>query len=415
MKAIVAGAGIGGLTAALFLHRAGVACEVFERAPAIRELGVGINLLPHALATLAEIGVADAVEAEGIAPERLAYRTRDGRTVWEEPRGRAAGLPFPQVSVHRGRLQGVLHEAVVDRMPEGTVHLDRALESFREAPGGIEAVFAAADGARETAQGDVLIGADGIHSTLRRALFPDEGPPRWSGRMMWRGTAPWPAFGEGRSFVIAGGNDTRLVLFPIRDLGNGAMLTNWVMAVRVAEDGAPLPVREDWQGRGPRGRCLEALEGFSIPELDVHALIGATEEVWEFPMCDREPLPRWSHGRATLLGDAAHPMYPFGGNGSAQAMLDAKALAPCLASGDDAARALAAYDEARREAVYRIVASNRTGGPERVIDAVEERAAEPGADVERLVPMAERERIVRSYTQLAGFTKEQLAAAGGRG
>ena len=413
MKAIVAGAGIGGLTAALFLHKAGVDCEVWERAPAIRELGVGINLLPHALATLAEIGVADAVEAEGIAPERLTYRTRDGRTVWEEPRGRAAGLPFPQVSVHRGRLQGVLHRAVLDRLPEGTVHLDRALESVRETQGGVEVTFAAADGARETARGDVLIGADGIHSTLRRTLFPEEGAPRWSGRMMWRGTTPWPAFEGGRSFVIAGGNDARLVLFPIGDLGGGAMQTNWVLVVRVAEDGAPLPVREDWQGRGPRGRCVEAVEGFHVPELDVHALIGATEEVWEFPMCDREPLARWSHGRVTLLGDAAHPMYPFGGNGSAQAMVDARALAACLSGATDAEAALAAYDEARREAVYRIVASNRAGGPERVIDAVEA-AGDDGAEVERLVPMAERERIVRSYTQLAGFTKEQLAVVGTR-
>ena len=415
MKAIVAGAGIGGLTAALFLHRAGVACEVYERAPAIRELGVGINLLPHALATLAEIGVAGAVEAEGIAPERLTYRTRDGRTVWEEPRGRAAGLPFPQVSVHRGRLQAVLHRAVLERMPEGTVHLDRAIESVRQTPDGAEAVFRAADGTEEVARGDVVVGADGIHSALRRTLFPEEGPPRWSGRVMWRGTTPWPAFGEGRAFVIAGGNDTRLVLFPIWDRGGGTMQTNWVMAVRVAQDGAPLPGREDWQGRGARGRCLAALEGFRVPELDVHALIGATEEVWEFPMCDREPLPRWSHGRVTLLGDAAHPMYPFGGNGSAQAMVDGRALARALSSGAAPEAALAAYDEARRDEVYRIVASNREGGPERIIDAVEARAADPGADAERLVPMAERERIVRSYTRLAGFTKEQLAAAGARG
>ena len=418
MKAIIAGAGIGGLTAALFLHQRGVACEVFERAGAIRELGVGINLLPHAVATLAEIGVAADVEAEGIAPEHLYYRTRHGQTVWDEPRGRAAGLDHPQVSVHRGKLQGVLYRAVRERVGEGAVHLDRAFESYRETGDGVEVTFVAADGRRETATGDVLIGADGIHSTLRRTLFPDEGAARWSGRMMWRGTAHWPTFGEGRTFVVAGANDVRLVLFPIEDLGEGTMLTKWVMAVRTHEDGAALPSREDWQGRGeesagptPRERALEAVSDFTVPELDIAALIGATEDVWEFPMCDREPLPAWSHGRVTLLGDAAHPMYPFGGNGSAQAMLDAKELAACLDGADDAVAALAAYEAGRREKVYEIVTANRAGGPERVIDAVEERIDGVVPDIDAVLPREEREAIVRGYTKLAGFTKEQLNAA----
>ena len=410
MKVIVVGAGIGGLTAALFLHRAGIACEVHERASEVRELGVGINLLPHALATLAEIGVADEVEARGIAPERLVYRTRWGQTVWDEPRGRAAGLP-PQVSVHRGRLLGVLHRAALERLPEGAICTDSAYESHRETADGVEVAFRSADGTRHVAKADVLVGADGLHSALRRALHPGEGAPRWSGRVMWRGLVPWPAFDGGRSFVIAGGNDARLVLFPLYETAPGEMATNWVLAVRVAEDGASLPLREDWQARSEAARegALAAVRGIAVPELDVTALVEATESVWEFPMCDREALASWTAGRTTLLGDAAHPMYPFGGNGSAQAMIDGRALACALASAGPEA-GLAAYDAARRESVYRLVESNRAGGPERVIDMVEARADGPDSNVDILVPRAEREAVLRSYSQLAGFARDQLAA-----
>ena len=413
MRAIVAGAGIGGLTAALFLHRAGVEVELHERAPAIRELGVGINLLPHALATLAEVGVAEEVEAQGIAPERLVYRTRWGQAVWEEPRGRAAGLPFPQVSIHRGRLLGVLHRAAAARLPEGSIQVGSAYEAHRETAEGVEVTFRAADGGRRTAEADVLVGADGIHSALRRTLHPDEGGPRWSGRVMWRGVARRPAFDGGRSFVIAGGNDARLVLFPLYETAPGEMLTNWVLAVRVAEDGAPLPSREDWDARSAEARegALAAVRGIEVPELDVGALVAGTEDVWEFPMCDREPLPRWSAGRATLLGDAAHPMYPFGGNGSAQAMLDGRALAAALSPGAAPEAWLAAYDEARRGPVYQVVEANRAGGPERVIDMVEGRAGGAVDDLDAVVPRAEREAVLRSYSRLAGFSKEQLGPA----
>ncbi|SLN63772.1 3-hydroxybenzoate 6-hydroxylase 1 [Roseivivax jejudonensis] len=405
--AIVIGGGIGGLTAALFLERHGIPAEVFERSAAINELGVGINLMPQAIATWAEIGLLDDIEAAGIAPDHLYYRTKSGATAWDEPRGRAAGLPYPQVSIHRGRLQGVLHRAYEARRP-GHVHCDRKFVGYEEREECVIATFEARDGSRYTVEGQVLIGADGIHSALRARLYRDEGRPRWSGRIMWRGTADWPAFGDGRSFVIAGDIDTRLVLFPI---GAGespdTRLTNWVLVHRMAEDGAAWEGTQDWQNRADRDQCLAAVRSFDLPDLDVSALVAATGDILEYPMSDRDPLEAWSFGRVTLLGDAAHPMYPFGGNGSAQAALDARALAEALSHAPDPVQALRVYEEARRERVYEVVLTNRKGGPERVIDVVEERMRRDGVAPED-IPVEERREIVHAYAKLAGYAKDQL-------
>src|SRR5262245_49097208 len=412
MKAVIVGAGIGGLTTALFLNKHGIDCEVFEQAPAIQELGVGINLMPQAIASYDEIGMLLVLEQSGIAPDHLFYRTGQGLTVWDEPRGRRAGLPYPQISIHRGRLQRLLHDAIEARAPGGVL-VDRTFTSWHETDGQVEAHFVSVSGERFVAKGDVLIGADGIHSQLRRILFPDEGVPRWSGRLMWRGTANWPKFGDGKHFVVAGANDARLVVYPIAaGETDDTLLTNWVFIHRAAEDGSPLSGHEEWQGRADRARCLRMLETFVIPDLDIHALASASENIWEYAMCDRSPLPRWSFGRVTLMGDAAHPMYPFGGNGAAQAILDAKALAVQLARADgDVAGALNAYEQERHKRVYAVVMSNRQGGPERVIDFVLSRLSGSNTNLEDVAPFEERKAIVHGYSQIAGYSADQLRRA----
>ena len=260
-------------------------------------------------------------------------------------------------------------------------------------------------------RGDALIGCDGIHSTVRSTLYPNEGPPIWSGIMLWRGATEWPSFEDGRTMVIAGGNAAKFVVYPIAaDPGiPDRRLTNWGVMARAGDAGAAPPRREDWNRPGDAREAMQFVENsFRLGWLNPAALIEATSRVYEYPNCDRDPLPRWSFGRTTLLGDAAHAMYPVGSNGASQAILDAGALARHLSSGLAVPAALAAYDDERRPATSHIVLSNRRGGPERVIDLVESRAPNGFQDIERIAPHAEREAVVRGYAHLAGYTAEQV-------
>ena len=400
LTVLIAGGGIGGLSAALSLHQAGIGCEVFEQAGAVRELGVGINTLPHAIRELAALGLLPALDAVGIRTRELILANRFGQTVWQELRGLHAGLDSPQFSIHRGKLLGVLHAAAVARgIP---VHTGRRLAGFDSGAQGVVARFA--DGG--TARGSVLVGADGIHSVVRRAFYPDEGPPCWTGIMLWRGAVDWPVFADGCTMLIAGGMRAKFVLYPIHadPARPGMRLTNWAVAARVGQGDAPPPRREDWNRPGVLSELLPFVkDAFTLGLVDPLALIGATDAFYEYPMCDRDPLPRWSHGRVTLLGDAAHPMYPVGSNGASQAVLDGVSLARHLAAGNDPAEALSRYEAERRPATAAIVASNRAGGPERVIDVIEARAPDGFTAIDAVASHAEREAIVRGYAAMAGF------------
>ncbi len=241
-----------------------------------------------------------------------------------------------------------------------------------------------------------MVGADGIHSTVRAALYPREGAPCWNGVMIWRGCADWPQFLDGRSMIVAGGLNSKAVVYPI---GPGQQrstrLTNWAIVSRVAPKGSTPPRREDWSRPGNRAELARHLERFAPGHVDIAGLVEATPEFWEYPMCDRDPLPGWSFDRVTLLGDAAHPMYPVGSNGATQAIVDARCLADFLASSADVHRALAAYERERLQPMAQLVLANRKGGPEAVIDAVEARAPEGFSNIEAVLSFAEREAIVR--------------------
>ena len=409
MKVIIAGSGIGGLTMALMLHARGIDCEIFEQAEAIRELGVGINTLPHAIKELSQLGLLDRLDAVGIRTHELIYTNRFGQEIWREPRGLDAGYDVPQFSIHRGRLQATIFQAVRSRLGESRIHAGHRLGGFRQDEGGVTAYFFDRNGShRRTAPGDVLIGADGIHSFVRETLYPNEGPARWNGSMLWRGASDWPKFLTGRSMVIAGGMAAKLVVYPI---GEGARedrpLTNWAVLVKVGEGGAP-PNKEDWSRPGRFEELMPHIQRFRIPYVDAKALIEATPEFWEYPMCDRDPLPRWSHGRVTLLGDAAHPMYPVGSNGASQAILDARCLAGLLESADHPMQALWAYEQERLPPTAQIVRMNRSGGPEGVIDAVEQRAPDGFQNIDEVLSFEERKAIVRGYASTAGFAQSQV-------
>ena len=229
----------------------------------------------------------------------------------------------------------MIYQAVRSRLGESRIHTGHRLGDFKQDEGGVTAWFFDRNGShRHTVRGDVLIGADGIHSHVRSALYPNEGSARWNGSMLWRGALDWPKFLTGRSMVIAGGMAAKLVVYPIGEgIREDRPLTNWAVLVKVGEGGAP-PNKEDWSRPGRFEDLMPHVQRFQIPYVDAKALIEATPEFWEYPMCDRDPLPRWSHGRVTLFGDAAHPMYPVGSNGASQAILDARCLADRLVSGD---------------------------------------------------------------------------------
>ena len=410
MKAIIVGGGIGGLTTALMLRARGIDCELFEQADTIRELGVGINTLPHAIRELAQLGLLDRLDEVAIRTYELFYLTRRGQEVWHETRGLDAGHDVPQFSIHRGRLQSVIHQAVVERLGPEKVHTGCRLGSFTQDEGGVTAYFFDRTGAHvHTVRGDVLIGADGIHSKVRQTLFPNEGAPCWNGLMLWRGATDWPVFLTGRSMIIAGGLNSKAVIYPIAEGSSPATrLTNWAVLVRIGDANTAPPRREDWSRLGKADELMPHVNGFSIPQVDFAAMVRATPEFWEYPCCDRDPLPTWSSGRVTLLGDAAHPMYPVGSNGASQAILDARALADALARSEHPRQALMTYEQKRLPVTADIVAANRRGGPEGVIDAVEQLAPQGFTDVNTILNYEAREGIVRGYASRAGFAARMV-------
>ncbi len=411
MKILIVGGGIGGLAAALCLHRAGIESEIFEQSSELRELGVGINVLPHAISALAELDLLPALDRAGIRTRELLYCNRFGQTVWQELRGTDAGYDVPQFSIHRGKLHGVLHHAVRERLGPGRIHTDCRLIGFDERRDRVLASFESGQGRHAIAvEGQALIAADGVHSTVRSILYPGEGRPIWNGTMLWRGATQWPAYADGRTMVIAGGNAAKFVFYPIHEdpARPDLRLTNWAIMARLGDAQVP-PRREDWNRVGQPAEALPFVrDRFRLGFLDPVALIEATGTFYEYPNCDRDPLPRWSFGRVTLMGDAAHPMYPVGSNGASQAILDAQCLARHLAAGSSIADAFAAYDVERRPAMAKIVEANRKGGPEGVIDMIEGRAPEGFDDIDRVASHAEREAVVRGYASMAGFAREQV-------
>jgi 5-methylphenazine-1-carboxylate 1-monooxygenase len=410
MKAIIVGGGIGGLTTALMLRARGIDCELFEQADSIRELGVGINTLPHAIRELAQLGLLDRLDQVAIRTYELFYLTRRGQEVWHETRGLDAGHDVPQFSIHRGRLQSVIHQAVMERLGPEKIHTGCRLGSFTQDEGGVTAYFFDRSGAHvRTIRGDVLIGADGIHSKVRQTLFPNEGAPCWNGLMLWRGATDWPVFLTGRSMIIAGGLNAKAVIYPIAEGSSPASrLTNWAVLVRIGDANTAPPRREDWSRLGKADELMPHVNGFSIPQVDFAAMVRATPEFWEYPCCDRDPLPTWSSGRVTLLGDAAHPMYPVGSNGASQAILDARALADALARSEHPRQALMVYEQKRLPMTADIVAANRRGGPEGVIDAVEQLAPQGFTDINTILNYEAREGIVRGYASRAGFAARMV-------
>ena len=370
-------------------------------------------------ASLPQLGLGEALATVGIPTAEIAYYSSHGQRIWGEPRGLAAGYRWPQFSIHRGELLMILHDALVERLGRDRIHTGHHLEQFGEQNGRVWAKFVdrASGKPVQRIDADVLIGCDGVHSVVRHALYPDEGPPKWNGITMWRGVTSGKPFLSGRTMIMAGHFERRVVAYPIskQHEDRGEALINWVAELKTGAD-QPMP-RQDWQHAARKEDAVRPFEKYAFDFLDIPALIRGSDAVYQYPMVDRDPLPKWSglemapsRGPVTLLGDAAHPMYPVGSNGASQAILDARVLARELATQASIAEALAAYEAERRPATAAIVAANRRVGPEKCMEIVEERAPDGFTSLEDIIGVAELEEISRAYKLTAGFDPQTLNA-----
>jgi len=402
MKAIIAGAGIGGLSTALSLHQAGIEAKVFESVKEIGAVGAGINLQPNAVRELDEMGLGQALAATGVATQKWSCYNKHGQLIWSEPRGIAAGYKWPQISVHRGHLLLLLLKATRERIGEHNVLTGHHLASFEQDANGVTAHFVerSSGKALHSESADLLIGADGIHSTVRAHFYPREGPIHYSGEMQWRASVETDAFLDGRTQVIVGHSNQRLVAYSMsrEALERGRVLVNWI-----CEIGMPETSRPDWDRKVPKEVFAGAFAGWRFPWLDVPALIAATPEIYEFPKVDRDPIGRWSFERVTLLGDAAHPMLPTGSQAGSQAVVDARVLAQALLTEHSVVAALKSYQTQRLEPMAAVTLKNREHGPELALQIAEDRAPDGFQNVEEVISREEMAAITENYKRSAGF------------
>ncbi len=404
---IIAGGGPGGLTLALLLHQRGIPVRVFESTRELKPLGVGINLLPHSVRVFTNLGLQEKLVANGVETSTLHFCNKFGKKIKSEPRGIRAGYHYPQVSIHRGFFQMLLYRETLARLGEDAVVTGHALESWENVENGVEVVLRTHDGEHVKVNGRCLIAADGIKSTARSILYPEEGDPLYSGYLLWRFTTVDVPFFDGATMVMGGHYAQKWVCYPItKPDENGRALMNWIAELAIP----------DWKQLDQNWTNEVNKEVFDEPFrawgdwgwLNVANVIDSAEKFYQYPMTDRDPLPKWTHGNMTLLGDAAHPMYPIGSNGASQAVLDAECLADALAEHESIPTALQAYEAVRRPATSKIVLANRGEGPDIILQIVEDRAPNGFENIEDVITAEELESISSRYKKTAGFNLKQV-------
>ncbi len=401
MTISIIGGGIAGLSLALGLHQQGIACEVYESVPEVKEIGVGITLLPHAMKELAALGVQAELEAVGIENLESVFYTRHGQYVYREARGRHAGYALPEIGIHRGKLHRILFQAVLQRLGSERVHTGHRCTGFSQDDQGITLQFALSDGSQRHVQTDHAVACDGVNSAVRKQMHPDD-KVCFAGINTWRGVTVHKPILTGKSYFRIGTVEAgKMVIYPIVDNvdGQGNQLINWV-----AELQRPDAAMNDWNKAGDPAVCAEIFKDWKFPFLDVPQLILQAESVFEYPMVDKDALPFWTQGRITLMGDAAHPMYPRGSNGSAQALIDARTLVDCLKQQPDAQAAFQAYEALRLAPTAKVVQTNRTVPPDFIIMKADELShGQPFNHIDDLISQDELRAISDHYKTVAGF------------
>lgn len=405
MTVLIAGGGIAGLTLGLTLHQIGVPFHIFEATPDIKPLGVGINLQPNAVRELLELGLEEDLDRIGVKTRQIGFYSKHGLAIWEEPRGTWAGYAWPQYSVHRGQLQVMLHDTLIKRAGPGCITTGARATGF--ATNADAATLKLEHGSRE---GDLLIAADGIHSAIRAQMYPTEGAPIWNGQVLWRATTQADAFFGGGSMVMIGHDSLRLVAYPISDpdpVTNIATI-NWIAEKRF--DPAMGWEKDDWNREADIQSFVGDFQDWRFDWIDVPALIKGAERVLEYPMVDRDPLPGWSDGRVTLMGDAAHPTYPVGSNGASQAIIDARQIGAQLLQHGVTAKALHAYESLTRPQTTAVGLANRGNGPDAILQQVEDLCGGTFDNINDVIPQSDLAAHAAKYKSIAGFSIKELNA-----
>lgn len=404
---VIVGGGVCGLALAINLHERGVACRVFERAPEVKELGVGITLLPHAMREFTALGVGDALLKAGIENVESCFFNRFGQLIYKEPRGKLAGYQYPEVGIHRGKLHRILFEAALVRLGADRVATGHECTGFDQDETGVTAYFKDGKGNTTSVRGAALIACDGINSVIRRKLVPGDDVV-FAGINTWRGVTRRKPILTGRSYMRVGSILTgKLVIYPIVDDvdGEGNQLVNWMAEIKQESF-----AKNDWNRPGDLADFFSIYKDWRFDWLDVAEMVRSADQILEYPMVDKDPLSRWTFGRVTLAGDAAHPMYPRGSNGAAQAAIDARTLADLLAKNDDARDALKAYETARLEPTAKVVRTNREFPPDFINIKVEELVGDkPFDNLDDFITQDELRALSENYKKIAGFSVSDVA------
>lgn len=408
MTVIVAGGGIAGMTMALTCHQLELPVIVHESVKTIEPLGVGINLQPNAVRELFELGLESDLAEIGIQAKEWALVGKNGNDVWSEPRGLDAGYRWPQYSVHRGHLQMMLYQQVLKRLGPKAVISDSRLKGYNNDNDHVLAHFVDSDGKEQKVEGSILVGADGLHSSVRAQMHPNDGPPKWGGAVMWRGTTQAKPIRTGASFVLLGKLEQRFVCYPISqpDPITGKAIINWI--AELTYDTSKEWGHSDWNTQVPVEKFINHFSDWSYEWLDVPQLIREASAVYEYPMVDRDPLTTWVDGRCVLVGDAAHVMYPVGSNGASQAIVDTRVLGSAFVKHGLDQAALLHYESLNLKEMNELVLRNRGAGPIGILGIVEERCGGVFDKIEDVIPRSEIEQYMSNYKAAAGFAIETL-------
>jgi 5-methylphenazine-1-carboxylate 1-monooxygenase len=408
VEVAIVGGGITGLCLALNLQTRGISCHVYERAPEVKELGVGITLLPHAMREMTLLGLADQLKAIAIENVESCFFNRFGQLIYKEPRGKYAGYAYPELGIHRGKLHLVLFNTARERLGADRILTDHQGMRVEQDEDGVWVRFVETSSGRtlEPVRADVVIACDGVNSAIRRQFYPDE-QLAFTGINTWRGVTRRPPILTGRSYLRVGSINTgKIVIYPIVDDvdGEGNQLVNWMAEIK-----ADTTEQNDWNQPGNLADVLPIYQDWHFDWLDVPEMIRQADVILQYPMVDKDPVERWTFGRVTFAGDAAHPMYPRGSNGSAQGAIDARTLADCLQDARDPRDALRAYEDARLEPTSRVVRTNREHPPDFINIKVEQLVGDqPFEDLDRYITQDELRALSDQYKQIAGFSIEAL-------